>query len=95
MFQPVWRSATREKTTPQHKEYQPALPKYCFNASTYQTVLTDSSSFCEDIATLPPPRHTLMTRELPYVYRYKIQQGRSSLSNMIPSKRYQSSDHIW
>lgn len=77
------------------KEYKPTLPKYCFSASTYQSVLTDSSNLCEDIAQLPPPRHTLMTRELPYVYRFKIQQGISSLNNMIPTRRMRSSSHIW
>lgn len=77
------------------KEYRPTLPKFCFSASAYQTVLTDSSSFCEDISKLPPPRHTLMTRELPYVYRYKIQQGITSLSNMIPSRRSHTTSNIW
>lgn len=77
------------------KEYRPTLPKYCFSASTYQSVLTDSSILCEDITQLPPPRHTLMTRELPYVYRFKIQQGITSLNKMIPTKRMRSSTHIW
>ncbi|XP_067929642.1 uncharacterized protein [Watersipora subatra] len=82
------------------KVYRPTLPKYCFSASTYQNVLTDYASSSDyglvgDISQLPPPRHTLMTRELPYVYRFKIQQGITSLNKMIPTKRLQTSDNIW
>ncbi|XP_012940402.2 mucin-5AC [Aplysia californica] len=49
-------------------------------------ILLTSSTDCDDLSILPPPKKVLPKRELPWVFRYKVKRGMNTLSRIMASK---------